>query len=155
MGRNDFVMADRDNPDWIDHYHRPDEIARLVGGFETCSLPGERWTHRAHLVVALWYLTRCPIPEATEHIRGGIQRYNASRGLHQAYHETITRFYIWAVLRYLEGAGDGHSIVALANGLVNGPLGDKTFPLAYYSRERLMSPEARAGWIEPDLRPMD
>ena len=26
--------------------------------------------------------------------------------------------------------------------------------LRYYSRERLMSPEARFGWVEPDLQPL-
>jgi hypothetical protein len=35
-----------------------DEAERLVREFETCTLPGERWTHEAHLTVALRYLTR-------------------------------------------------------------------------------------------------
>jgi hypothetical protein len=32
--------------------------------------------------------------------------------------------------------------------------GDKNLPFRYWSRERLMSPEARAGWVEPDLEPL-
>ena len=31
-------------------------------------------------------------------------------------------------------------------------LADKDLPLQYYSRERLFSDEARAAWVEPDLR---
>lgn len=30
---------------------------------------------------------------------------------------------------------------------------DKRMLLRFYSRDRLMSPEARAGWVEPDLAP--
>src|SRR5262245_27638723 len=139
----------------VDHYRRPEEIERLVRAFEACTLPGSEWTHHAHLTVALWYLTRFPEAEATERIRRGIQRYNHSRGLFTAYHETITRFFIRAILDYLERASEGHSLVARVNGLLNSPLGDKAFPLGYYSRERLMSAEARAGWVEPDLKPLE
>jgi hypothetical protein len=32
---------------------------------------------------------------------------------------------------------------------------DRNLPFTYYSRERLMSPEARRGWVEPDLRPLE
>jgi hypothetical protein len=36
---------------------------------------------------------------------------------------------------------------------VNPQLLEKNFPLAYYSRERLFSNEARTSWAEPDLKP--
>ena len=42
--------------------------------------------------------------------------------------------------------------------LVDGLLaacGDKGLPLEYYSRERLLSWDARATWVEPDLKPLD
>jgi hypothetical protein len=34
-------------------------------------------------------------------------------------------------------------------------LGHRELPFAYYSRERLLSVEARARFVEPDLRPLD
>jgi hypothetical protein len=40
-----------------------------------------------------------------------------------------------------------------ANSLIKAH-GDKTLPLKYYSRERLMSWEARTRWVEPDLSPL-
>src|SRR5204862_349270 len=101
-------------------------------------------------VVALWYLTRYLDAAATERVRRGIQRYNISRGRPAAYHETVTLFYLQAIRSYLARTGEGHSLVTLTHGLLNSPLGDKAFPLRYYSEARLMSPEARAGWIEPD-----
>jgi hypothetical protein len=41
----------------------------------------------------------------------------------------------------------------LANGLVSACT-DRALPFAYYSRERLMSDDARHDWVEPDLQAM-
>ena len=134
------------------------EVERLVHEFEACTLPGERWTHEAHLTVALWYLARHADAEATRLIRAGIQRYNLSRGVlmtkDSGYHETITLFYIRAIQRYLKGAGETRTFAELLDGLL-AACGHKNFPFEYYSRERLLSWEARTGWLEPDLKPLD
>lgn len=133
------------------------EVERLVRDFEACTLAGERWTHEAHLTVALWYLMRHTDTEATRLIRAGIQRYNLSRGVEMArmsgYHETITLFYIRAIRRYLKGA-DAETFAELLDGLL-ATCGDKNFPFEYYSRERLLSWEARTRWLEPDLKSLD
>lgn len=140
--------------------HRVDEVERLVREFEACTLPGERWTHEAHLTVALWYLMRHTEAEATRLIREGIRRYNLSRGVEMTkdggYHETITLFYIRAIRRYLANSRDEReqTPAALVDGLV-AECGEKNFPFEYYSRERLLSWEARTGWLEPDLKPLD
>jgi hypothetical protein len=34
-------------------------------------------------------------------------------------------------------------------------LGARDLPLRHWSRERLFSVEARHGWVEPDLAPLD
>ena len=137
---------------------RDDEIERLVREFEACTLPGELWTHEAHLTVALWYLTHHAEAEATGLIRAGIQRYNLSRGVEMTkdggYHETITLFYIRAIRRHLAGAGEGRTFAELLDGLL-AACGERNFPFEYYSRERLLSWEARTGWLEPDLKPLD
>lgn len=139
-------------------YRSPDEIERLVAGFEDCTLSRASWTHQAHLTVALWYLAGYSGEEATAQIRNGIKRLNAANGVQTTrtggYHETITLFWIWAVSRYLLLTDARSSIVELANGLIEF-YADKNYPLRYYSRERLMSWEARTGWIEPDLKLLD
>jgi hypothetical protein len=56
--------------------------------------------------------------------------------------------------RHLRGAPLDGSLAELANSII-AALGDKALPLAYYSRERLMSWAARTGWLEPDLRPLE
>jgi len=134
------------------------EIESLVRGFESCELPREEWTHRAHLTVALWYLLHHARVEATGLIREGIKRFNEAKGIvttkRSGYHETITLFYIHIVSRHLRESRAGVSIVNLMNNLIE-RYGEKSLPLEYYSKERLMSEEARAVWVEPDLKPLD
>ncbi len=140
-------------------YDTNEEALELVRGFESCTLPFERWTHGAHLTVALWYLLRHPLEEATHRIREGIKSYNAANGIIQArergYHETLTLFWIKTVSNYLkEAESDKASLVSLANRLI-ACCGDKNLPLKYYSRELLFSWEARTAWVEPDLRNLE
>ena len=47
--------------------------------FETCSLPREAWTHRAHVRMAWLYLGRHPAADARRLASEGIRRYNAAR----------------------------------------------------------------------------
>jgi hypothetical protein len=134
------------------------EILSLLRGFDDCTLPRERWTHAAHLTVALWHMLQYDWPGAVARVRRGIKRYNAAHGIVTTptggYHETLTLFWLRHVRAFLEGGrNEGRSLVALANDLV--ATSDKNFPLEYYTRERLFSPEARAGWIEPDLKLLD
>jgi hypothetical protein len=139
-------------------YWTLDEIEHLISAFESCTLPRERWNHQAHLTVGLWYLVRHERWEATEMIRRNIQKYNRAHGIvttkNSGYHETITLFFIRVVSKYLDGASTNNSIVELLNGLIDS-YGDKNLPLIYYSKERLMSCEARTRWLEPDLKPFN
>lgn len=111
--------------------------------------------HRAHLTVALWYLLRHPADEATRRVREGIQRYNLAKGIPVAenggYHETLTLFWVRVIRNYLARSDASEPIESLAQGLLEAA-GDKDLPLEHYSRARLFSAEARAGWVEPDLK---
>lgn len=139
-------------------YSKLSEIEGLVGRFESCTLPRGEWTHRAHLTVALWYMVHHDDADATELIRAGIQRFNHASGIPTTqtggYHETITLFYIRVIRNYLRGANASDSVVNLVNGLLE-TYGDRNLPFEYYSREGLMSPEARMSWVEPDLKRLD
>ena len=134
------------------------EIFSLVRRFEDCTLPRSEWTHAAHLTVALWNLLQFDWPEATERVRRGIRRYNAAHGILPTptggYHETLTLFWLRVVRAYLEGErNEARSLVSLANELA--ATADSQLPLRHYTRERLFSPEARHGWVEPDLKPFE
>lgn len=134
------------------------EIEGLIQAFENCTLPRSEWTHQAHLIVALWYLTHYSELEATNCIRVRIQHYNLNIGIKttidSGYHETLTLFWVRIVCLYLATEGANSSLVDLANNLIQ-HCGKPSLPLEYYSRDRLMSWEARNSWVEPDLKSLD
>jgi len=148
-----------DKPDvTASQYTDAREIEQLVADFIACSLPCAEWTHRAHLTVGLWHAREYTPDEALARMRAGIQRYNAACGVvttaTRGYHETLTRFYMALLERYLAGVSDRSDWVAVTNTLVE-RYGDRDLPLRYYTRERLMSSEARSGWVPPDLRDLE
>ena len=135
-----------------------EEMFELLRRFEDCTLPREEWTHAAHLTVALWHLLQFDWPEAVARVRARIKRYNAAHGIATTptggYHETLTIFWLRTVRAYLEDdRNEARALVHLANELA--ATHDKGLPLSHYTRERLFSPEARAAWVEPDLKSLD
>jgi hypothetical protein len=133
------------------------EIEYLIREFESGTLPRDQWTHCAHLTIACWYLICYPVNEATRRIREGIQKYNDAVGIlntrASGYHETITMFWIFLIKHHLSTVTRERSLVCLINGLLV-RFAEKDITFEYYSRDRLMSWEARTGWIEPDLKPL-
>ena len=130
------------------------EIESFIREFEGRRLPKARWTHEAHLVVGLWYLTHYAPDEALTLVRERIRAHNEAVGSantdSSGYHETITRLY----LRGIEAHILAHTDESLPNSLallLQSPLAHKEWPLSFYSRERLFSMAARHGWMEADL----
>ena len=139
----------------MEEYLSFEEILSLIRDFEIGALPKSQWTHRAHLTVACWYLVCHAEPDATTRIREGIKKYNASQGIittkERGYHETITLFWAKMVRGYLAKATLERPLAHIVNDLV-AHYSDKNLPFEYYSRDRLMSGEARMNWMEPDLK---
>lgn len=133
-----------------------EQATELVKQFETCSLPKEKWTHEAHFVMALWYCSHQPLPLAMQSIRNGIKKYNVSVGGentdHSGYHETITVFYTRVIINYLLTNDKTRQFENKLSDLFEQPFLVKDFPLQYYSKELLMSKEARRDWIPPDIQ---
>ena len=69
------------------------------------------------------------------------------------YHETVTHAYV-RLIAGLFADCSGQPLPERISTLVNGPLGERDALLRFYSRETLMSPQARAEWVEPDVRPL-
>lgn len=129
---------------------------QFLQAFESQAIPVERWNHRAHLRVAVIYLLRYPFDEALRRMRSGIQAYNSANGVEDSptsgYHETITQAWlhiVWVMLRQY-----GPSCTADAFLDEHPQLAQKTLLRLFYSRERIMSPEAKTRFVEPDLAPL-
>lgn len=125
-------------------------IEDLVHGFEATTLDKSSWTHAAHVRTALFYVMRHGADEAAVRMREGIKRYNAAvGGPPTAYHETITLAWI-AVVASFVAARPGRTHADLAREIVIA-CADKHHLLEYYTRDVLMSDEARARWVPPDV----
>ena len=127
----------------------------LGARFEACRIPANEWTHAAHLVVGLWHVNRYGAEDALVRLRTGISHLNESHGSVNSatggYHETITAAYVQLLTQFLESIHSDMSLGMRAIHLLASPLAAKDVLLTFYSRERLMSTTARAGWIDPDL----
>jgi len=76
----------------------------LVHGFETTAL--DEFPHAAHVRVAWYYLRRYPILAAIARFRAALQRFAASKGTPERYHETITVACMLIIAERLCGARD-------------------------------------------------
>jgi hypothetical protein len=131
-------------------YRTVSEIEEIVRRFEGCEYKPEEFTHAKHVTVAAWFVTQEEKEAAKERMRSGLLRFIRHHGKN-AYHETITQFWIEMVGYHLHGVHSKGDLIPTINEIVL-RLGDKNLIYEYYSRERLDSPEAKAGWIEPDLK---
>lgn len=139
----------------MNEFPSDDAIAHLAARVLDATLPRPEWTHAAHFAVALWCIRYRPDLAEAEGFRGVILRLNDAHGTinsdSSGYHHTITI----ASLRAARAVHDAHAPAAplhsvLAD-LLSGPFGGAGWILAYWSRERLFSDEARRGWVAPDL----
>lgn len=127
------------------------EVEEMVLAFEACRWPYLRWTHRAHIGVAVIYLTRFSLGEALVRARHHINLYNRTCGDPDGYHETITVLFLRRVAVELRTRGD-RTLAEVVNDLTAAC--DMRWPLRHYSSERLWSVEAKARWVEPDREPL-
>jgi hypothetical protein len=124
--------------------------------FEDCSLPFDRWTHRAHLKVAFLYLRDHPFDEALAKMRAGIKSYNAAHHVPDShtrgYNETTTCAMMQLVAATAATYGSTFPTpTADAFCDAHPQLMNKHVLRLFYSPERRMHPDAKMRFIEPDL----
>ncbi len=109
-------------------------------------LAKNEWTHEAHLTACWKTLEKMPPVEALPFLRESITTHNCGVGTANnatsGYHETITRYFITAI--------HNADATTLDEVLADPTLG-RDSALRYWSRDVLMSSQARLGWLAPDL----
>jgi hypothetical protein len=128
------------------------ELEEVVKKFEHCEYGLAEFPHARHLTVAAWYLSRLPAAEAMAAMRRSLLRFTGHHKK-QGYHETITRFWMELVAGFLSQDGMGRTLVESVNALLE-EYSNKEIIFAYYSRDRVMSDEAKQEWLEPDVKPL-
>ena len=124
----------------------------LTRALERGEIASEGFHHASHLHVAWVYLTESSsVQQAANKMRETLRRFTTAVGAPQKYHETITLFWVH-LLGQARAVGCGKRLEEVVK--ANPQLLEKNFPLTYYSANRLFSDEARASWMEPDLKPL-
>ena len=142
------------------HNHIPftsdEDVAVIARGLLDRTLPRSEWTHAAHFAAALWLLANHTESEAFALMPPTIRAYNEATGTantdSSGYHETITQASLRAASHFLQ-AHRTQPLFVTCNQLLSSPLGARDWLLAYWSRDRLFSIEARKQWLDPDLHP--
>jgi hypothetical protein len=136
--------------------HTEEKIVHLVARFRDHSLPAAEWTHEAHLLVGFYHLYHYPLEKAIYDLRAGIVTYNLASGgqntIERGYHETITQFWARLIARFIEKEGRKRTLSELRAIFLNSPLAEQAIMFEYYSKELLFSANARALYVEPDLK---
>ncbi len=129
----------------------------FLRAFLDCSLPFTHWNHRAQVRIAFLYLSHLGLDEAIDRMRSGIKAYNAVHGVEDGpltgYHETTTQAFMCLIHQALREHGpiqDSHEFCER-----NPELLDRRVLLCYFTRDRIMEPAAKSGFVEPDLAPLD
>lgn len=133
------------------------ELRTLTSRFLNKTLPKSEWTHAAHFGVAVCLLTDRGI-DTNRDMPVFIRAYNEATGVANTsttgYHETITLASIAAANTHLNAANPDLALNLVLDDLLNGPLGQPSWLMRYWSKELLFSPAARKKWIAPDLAPL-
>jgi len=126
--------------------------ADFVKLFESCQFPNGQFKHGDHIRLAWIYLRQGSYEAAEQRIVASIRRFAGSLGHSEKYHETVTRAWMRLVSSACRSTPDAASFDDfLAR---NSWLLDRNLLLGFYSKEHLQSDAARAGWREPDLKPL-
>jgi len=132
------------------------DIIRIGEGLFARTLPRTEWTHAAHFAAALWLMRYRPELDAAATMPGLIRAYNESVGRVNddtgGYHQTITLASLRAARGVLDAYPPEMPVHRIVNALMWSSLADPNWLLEYWSRDRLMSVEARRQWVEPDLK---
>ena len=125
------------------------ELARAL---EDGKIDNAHFKHFHHLHVAWVYLAESnSIEQATARMGATLRKFAAASNVPEKYHQTVTTFW----MRILALLRDWDQRCSLDDWVARNPeLLEKTFPLRYYSPERLFSKTARVLWVEPDIKPL-
>lgn len=125
----------------------------LIRQFESAALPAAAWHHAQHIRIGWLMLERHgEFGTALDAVRAGIKKLNAAHGTvdgpGRGYHETMTH----AFLRLIDSARRNYGREADSAAFVEAHPELARYCLRlFYSRGRIMSEEARARFVEPDL----
>lgn len=110
----------------------------------------ERFGHREHVHLTWLAVQRCGVPAAVELVSDGIQRTARYAGAPQKYNATVSRAWVELVGHHAAELGESDFAAFAAH---HPELLDKRLLTRFYHPATLAGPQAKSGWVEPDLAP--
>ncbi|HEX4087567.1 MAG TPA: hypothetical protein VHZ33_02560 [Trebonia sp.] len=110
----------------------------------------DRFGHRQHVHLTWLAVRSCGVPAAVGLVSDGIQRTARYAGAPQKYHATVSRAWVELVGHHAAERGEG-DFTAFAEH--HPALLDKRLLSRFYRSATLAGPQAKSGWVEPDLAP--
>ncbi|MFE0653380.1 hypothetical protein ACFVZH_32905 [Streptomyces sp. NPDC059534] len=134
--------------------HQPEARADDAPTFEALMAEvmanAERFGHREHVHLTWLAVRRCGVPAAVGLVSDGIQRTARYAGAPQKYHATVSRAWVELVGHHAAAFGEGGFDAFFDR---NPALLDKRLLTRFYRPSTLAGPQAKNGWVEPDLAP--
>ena len=126
----------------------------FLQGFTNCTLPGEVFSHEAHLRLAWLYLREHSNDKAEYLIQDQLKKYVASLGAEDKYHSTLTVAAIKIVHHFMSRskAQNFKDFIAKFPRLKTG---FKDLVGSHYGFDIYSSEEARKTYLKPDLLPFE
>jgi len=125
----------------------------VLQAFEACQLDPASFHHADHIRLAWLYVRRHGPAKAETLLIDGIRKFAQRAGAPQKFHHTTT--IAWTRL-VAAACGKPNSGGSFSEWIKTHPeLLNKHLLKEHFSAERLELSEARNGWLDPDLKPLD
>jgi hypothetical protein len=135
---------------------RPHELSPedrdFQSAFEAHGVTPSQFTHEAHVRLAYVYLAQYDVESAAQRMREALLSFIERNGIPRSkFHETMTRAWVLAVRHFMDRSTSTSFADFVAK---NQELLDSQIMLTHYSARVLLSTDARASFVEPDLDPI-
>lgn len=122
----------------------------FLRAFEACEIPLDSFHHKEHILLAYILLVQNDLDTAYLNLKRMLQHYLEHNTVPpEKYHVTMTLAWLMAVLHFMHKSADSDSSEDFIS--QNDILLDTEIMFSHYSRELLLSAEARMTFVEPDL----
>jgi hypothetical protein len=102
------------------HYSTEQQIEAVVQGFEQCTTPKDRFTHREHLTVATWYLCHSEPNDALNKMRAGLFNFLDHHSVGRTkYKEQLTVSWMTLVQNSIQQMDSSLSLVERTNKILD------------------------------------
>lgn len=128
----------------------------LLDAFSDGTLPLSQWDHKAHIKVAFLRIRTMSLYPAIDQMRKDLQHYLRIQDIPTSpdvgYHETLTQAWMRLVFAMMGETPACETAEAFCE--QHPQLLQKTILRLFYSRQHIMSADARQAFVEPDLAPL-